>query len=69
MDNVYIRNGYVNRDAYLESLAEQYGVSLQTVFALSDVLGENEDFDGLITELDDFSEYFESYGEADDYEY
>lgn len=36
------------RRAYLEEVAEDYGVDLFTVMALAAVLGEEEDYDGLI---------------------
>lgn len=39
-------------------MAEDYGVDAETVFALADVLGEDEDFDGLIAMIEDM-EVFE----------
>lgn len=36
------------RLAYLEEVADEYGVDLFTVVALAEVLGEDEDYDGLI---------------------
>lgn len=53
MDDVYKRNGYSNREDYLNKLAEDYGVSKMVVFSLADMLGPNEDFDGLINALED----------------
>ena len=55
-ENVYTRNGYLNRKDYLNELAEDYGH--EKVYALADILGPNEDFDGLVTSLQD-SENFE----------
>ena len=52
-ENIYQENGYANRKEYLESLAEEYGVSLETVFSLASLLGRNEDFDGLISVLEE----------------
>lgn len=52
-ETVYIRNGYNDRGDYLEQMAEQHGVALDTVIMVSDVLGSNEDFDGLVTTLQD----------------
>jgi hypothetical protein len=58
--SVYTDNGYKNRADYLAYLADDFGVSLATVEALSDALGgENEDFDGLVTELEDYTEWEE----------
>ena len=51
---IYAENGYKNRDDYLRCMAEEYGVPLATVHALADLLGENEDFDGLVTSLADY---------------
>jgi hypothetical protein len=53
-ENVYQENGYESRMDYLKSLSEDYGVPLGTVLELASVLGENEDFDGLVTSLEDF---------------
>lgn len=49
--NAYWANGFENRKAYLLSLCDEYPRHL--VLALADVLGPNEDFDGLVTELQD----------------
>jgi hypothetical protein len=53
--NAYTENGFANRREYLESLAEEY--PRDAVFALADILGPNEDFDGLITSLEDEFDY------------
>ena len=52
--NVYIENGYENRKDYLECLAEEYDVDYDTVVDIAMLLGENEDFDGLVVALEDF---------------
>ena len=44
---------YGSRDEYLHALAEDYGIPYETVEVLADTLGPNEDFDGLITTLND----------------
>ena len=51
--SIYQKNGYKDRFAYLKGLAAEYDVSLEIVYCLADVLGPNEDFDGLINELED----------------
>jgi len=51
--SIYTDKGYESRQAYLEALAEDNGVELDTVIALADMLGASEDFDGLVTGLDD----------------
>ena len=54
--NDYIDHGHENRRAYLVSLADDIGVDIQTVFMLADLLGPDEDFDGLVTSLEDYAE-------------
>ena len=49
--NIYQENGYANRDDYLNCLSEDYGVSIEDVYCLAEMLGENEDFDGLVSAL------------------
>lgn len=56
--NEYIEFGYNDREHYLSSLAEDYGVPEHLVFALADLLGPSEDFDGLITSLEDYEDGF-----------
>jgi len=55
MDNIYIENGYKNRVHYLESLAEEHGVDEESVKTLADMFGPNEDFDGLVTAVEDMA--------------
>lgn len=50
----YIRHGYKNRRDYLKSLAEDYGFDYETVALLADTMGETEDFDGLVSMLEDY---------------
>jgi len=56
--SAYEDNGYPNRREYLKGLAEDFGVPLNVVLEIASVLGPDEDFDGLITELDDISDDF-----------
>ena len=51
--SVYKENGYNDREDYLSCMAEDYGVDIETVEALADLLGQTEDFDGLISALED----------------
>lgn len=53
MSNVYKENGYNSRREYLLELADIYGLDILTVFSIAEVLGESEDFDGLISALED----------------
>lgn len=53
MPTIYQQHGHANRRAYLESLAEDNDLPVSTVFALASILGPNEDFDGLVTSLED----------------
>lgn len=49
---IYEQNGYDRAD-YLQNLAEEYGVDFEQVQALADVLGPDEDFDGLVAAVQD----------------
>jgi hypothetical protein len=51
---IYQEHGYETRLEYLEGLADELGVDPEAVFALADMLGAGEDFDGLVTSLEDF---------------
>ena len=53
MENMYTSNGYSNRKDYLNSLADDFGVDIETVNMIADLFGPNEDFDGLVTTLED----------------
>jgi len=53
--NIYKENGFSSRDDYLDNLAAEYGIDPETVFVLADTLGPNEDFDGLVTHLEDIN--------------
>lgn len=50
---IYKRKGYANRAEYLQGLAEENGVDLDVVLAVSSVLGPYEDFDGLVSMVED----------------
>lgn len=58
MASIYQMNGYKNREDYLVSISEEYGVDEETVFSPADVLGKEEDFDGLISMIEDYVEMF-----------
>lgn len=51
--DAYKRHGYRDREDYLSSLAEEYGVPKMVVYSLAEMLGPNEDFDGLVNALED----------------
>jgi hypothetical protein len=53
-EGVYAANGYRNREDYLNSLADDRGIERMAVDMIAGMLGETEDFDGLVTALDDF---------------
>ena len=54
--SIYPDEGYKNRRDYLENLADDYGVDRDTVFTLAAMLGSSEDFDGLVTAVEDIAE-------------
>jgi len=56
-EEVYTSNGYKDREDYLNSLADDRGVDRTAVDMIADMLGESEDFDGLVSALDDFEDF------------
>jgi hypothetical protein len=61
----YAAYGYKNRDDYLNTLADDMGIDGFAVHMIADMLGENEDFDGLVSELEDFG-FFGMFNEPED---
>ena len=53
---IYQQHGFDSRQAYLESLSDEYDVDLEIVESVAGDLGEDEDFDGLPIELDSIRE-------------
>lgn len=53
--NIYAEKGYSSREDYLYQLAEEYELDYDIVFSLADLLGANEDFDGLVNACQDVS--------------
>ncbi len=51
----YQEDGAIDRFGYLESLGADHGVEFDFVLTLVDVLGPEEDFDGLVTSLEDLA--------------
>lgn len=52
--NIYQENGYANRIAYLKGLAVDHAVKLNIVLLYADMLGPSEDFDGLVSTIEDY---------------
>ena len=52
--NIYTEEGYKNRRDYLKCMAEEYDVPYEYVCMVATTLGPDEDFDGLIAELEDY---------------
>jgi hypothetical protein len=46
----------MTRKEYLIGVAEDYGINREDVFAIADLLGESEDYDGLLSMLSDYSD-------------
>lgn len=51
--SIYTENGYKNRRDYLDTLAAENGVPEDQVYTLASVLGPDEDFDALVTAVED----------------
>ena len=52
--SIYTEQGSENRKDYLNCLAEDLGIDRETVYVAASMLGPNEDFDGLVTTLEDY---------------
>lgn len=50
---IYKENGYESREDYLQNLSYDYDIDLDVVYALADMLGPEEDFDGLVVAVQD----------------
>ena len=48
---------YGSRDKYLQSLSEDYGVDLEIVESIAELLGPSEDFDGLVSAIEDLEDF------------
>lgn len=59
--SIYTENGYANRREYLDSLAAEYDVDKESVYMLASVLGKSEDFDGLVSALEDMEMLMDIY--------
>lgn len=51
--NPYQENGYESRKHYLQCMSEDYNVPIDVVYSLASLLGKSEDFDGLVSALED----------------
>ena len=51
--NVYEKLGYKNRSDYLEFLSDNLEIDIDDVYAVAELLGPTEDFDGLVSSLED----------------
>ena len=52
-ETVYELNGFEDRNEYLNHLADEYDIDIDIVYNTADMLGEDEDFDGLVSMLSD----------------
>jgi len=53
-NNIYIDYGYKNRHDYFISLSERFDIDISGIYAIADIMGKDEDFDGLVSSLDDY---------------
>jgi len=51
----YCRDAKATRTTYLKQLAEDYDIDFNKVCIVADLLGPSEDFDGLVSHLDNLS--------------
>jgi len=53
----YKQHGYADRDTYLKRLAIDFDVDKNRVVSLATLLGPTQDFNELVSDLEDFSEF------------
>ena len=46
------------RKEYLDGLADDFGLPKKDVFMIASFLGSTEDYDGLVTELEDYADRY-----------
>ena len=51
--SIYTEQGFQSRKDYLVNRANDFGLPVNTVFMAASTLGPSEDFDGLISTLED----------------
>ena len=68
LPEVYQENGYADRADYLNCLSEDYGIPAEAIIAMAEVLGPDEDFDGLVSNLEDamYGGWFDENDEEED---
>lgn len=52
----YCRDATATREDYIRQLADDYGLNVNEVRAISQMFGPSEDFDGLVAMVSDYSE-------------
>lgn len=52
-EDIYLLNGFKGREDYLRNLADNFGMDYNTVRQMADLLGDSEDFDGLVVAIED----------------
>ena len=65
--NIYQENGYQSRKEYLDCLADEYAVPRQIVYTMATTLGPSEDFDGLVSGLQDIEGEYDEDDIIEDY--
>jgi hypothetical protein len=56
--DIYRRHGFKNQKDYLQYLSAEYNIPVEIVYCVAGTLGNSEDFDGLITALEDIQTMF-----------
>jgi glycosidase len=51
----YEEDGCFDRFGYIKDLASDHGIAIADAIEIAELLGPEEDFDGLVTTLEDFS--------------
>jgi hypothetical protein len=54
--SIYTKKGYQDRADYINTLAQDFGLEYDAVLAVADLLGPEEDFDGLVSACEDLED-------------
>lgn len=54
--NIYQQHGYTDRLDYLKGISDEHNVPLNVVVSVAELMGDGEDFDGLVSAVQDYQE-------------
>lgn len=52
--SIYTDNGFANRREYFDSLSREFEIGTDMISTFADLLGPDEDFDGLVSQIQEY---------------